>query len=111
VSSARKTLFRYLLLGLSSIVALGLSEGVLRWRETRATRVLLADASKTSTIPSSILGLYYALRPGATNEHFSFNGHAHNLPERPAQNSRGYELIAANLAHWIVRDRATILPP
>lgn len=80
---------KLLLLGVSLGIALVSLEMILRWREARGTAALLADTSKAGTVPSSVPGLYYTLRPGASNKHFAFNSLGFNMPERPAAKPPG----------------------
>lgn len=89
----QKILLRLVTLAISGGLALAALEGFLRWREARALRALTADPSKAGVIASDIPGLYYTLRPGASNDQYGFNSLGFNMAERSAAKPAGTRRI------------------
>lgn len=95
MSRARRLfLFRLVLLFFSTSFSLVILEFGLRWREAMATHTLLANESKAIMIRSEVPGLYYTLKPGATNRNYIYNRLGFNMPERPAAKPAGAWRIA-----------------
>lgn len=93
MSRMKKTLQRMLLVVVTLGVTLVAAELILRWRERRELATLLASHEKAGVVPSDIPGLYYRLRPGASNATRYFNSQGFSMPERPLQKPPGLRRV------------------